>query len=96
MTIYLGIKGINNTYLRYKQLAIIDAKFAEIYLNCAEAFLTLSRFRTLEGLKNDSDGSYINLDEFNKVDKEKLKEALAPMRDLEEMIKDRIQLTQFS
>lgn len=96
MTIYLGIKGINNTYLRYKQLAIIDAKFAEIYLNCAEAFLTLSRFRTLEGLKNDSDGSYINLDELNKVDKEKLKEALAPMRDLEEMIKDRIQLTQFS
>lgn len=96
MSMYLGIKGINNTYLRYKQLAIVDAKFSEIYLNCAEAFLILSRYRTIEGLKNDSDGQYINLDELNKLDKEKIKEALAPMRDLEEMIKDRIQLTQFS
>lgn len=96
MSLYLGIKGINNTYLRYKQLAIVDPKFAEIYLNCAEAFLILSRYQTIEGIKNDSTGQYINLDELNKVDKEKIKDALNPMRELEEMIKDRIQLTQFS
>ncbi|WP_395062802.1 DUF294 nucleotidyltransferase-like domain-containing protein [Flavobacterium sp.] len=91
-----NIKGINSTYLRYKQLAMVDPKFSEVYLNCADAFLVLSKFRTLEGLKNDSSGQYINLDELNKVDKEKLKNALAPMRDLEELIKDRFQLTQFS
>ena len=91
-----NIRGINSTYLRYKQLAMIDPKFSEVYLNCADAFLILSKFRTLEGLKNDSSGQYLNLEELSKVDKEKLKNALTPMRELEELIKDRFQLTQFS
>lgn len=91
-----NIRGINNTYLRFKQLAITDTKNAEIYLNCAEAFLTLSKFRTLEGLKNDSSGQFINLNELSKIDKEKLKNALAPMKELEELIKSKFKLTQFS
>jgi CBS domain-containing protein len=91
-----NIKGIQNTYLRFKQLAITDSKNAEIYLSCAEAFLTLSKFRTVEGLKNDDSGQYINLKEMSKSDKEKLKNALSPMKDLEELIKNKFQLTQFS
>jgi CBS domain-containing protein len=91
-----NIKGVNSTYLRFKQLAMIDPKFSEIYLNCADAYLVLSKFRTIEGLKNDNTGQYINLEELSKVDKEKLKNALAPMKELEELIKDNIQLTQFS
>lgn len=92
----LNIRGINNTYLRFKQLAMIDPKHAEIYLNCAEAFQTLSKIRTMEGLKNENNGQFVNLNELSKVDREKLKNALAPMKDLEELIKDRFQLTQFS
>lgn len=91
-----NIKGIKNTYLRFKQLAISDSKNAEIYLSCAEAFMTLVKFRTVEGLKNDDSGQYINLKDFSKTDKEKLKNALTPMRDLEELIKSKFQLTQFS
>nr|WP_294781367.1 DUF294 nucleotidyltransferase-like domain-containing protein [uncultured Flavobacterium sp.] len=91
-----NIKGIQNTYLRFKQLAITDSKNAEIYLSCAEAFLTLSKFRTVEGLKNDDSGQFINLREMSKTDKDKLKNALAPMKDLEELIKSKFQLTQFS
>ena len=94
--ISLNLKGINNTYLRFKQLAIVDPKFSEIYLNCADAFLILSKFRTLEGLKDDTKGDYINVEELTKVDKEKLKNALVPMKELEELIKDKFQLTQFS
>ncbi len=96
LVLNFNIAGINNTYLRFKQLAIVDPKNAEIYLDCADAFQILSRFRTVEGLKNDSDGQFINLDEFSKLDKEKLKNALAPIKDLEELIKDNFQLTQFS
>jgi len=94
--ISLNLKGINNTYVRFKQLAIADPKFSEIYLNCADAFLILTKFRTLEGLKNDSTGDYITIDELSKIDKEKLKNALIPMKELEELIKDKFQLTQFS
>ena len=95
-TLSMNIRGINNTYLRFKQLAMTDPKYSEIYLNGAEAFLTLSKIRTSEGLKNESDGQFINIEELSKVDREKLKNALAPMKDLEELIKDRFQLTQFS
>lgn len=91
-----NIKGINNTYLRFKQLAIVEPKFREIYRNCAEAFIVLSKFRTLEGLKNDNSGQYINLEEMSKTDKEKLKNAFAPMKELEDLIKDKFQLTHFS
>ena len=91
-----NIKGVNNTYFRFKQLAIVDPKNAEIYLNCADAFLTLSKFRTIEGMKNDDSGQYINLNELTKIEREKLKNAFAPMRELEELIKSKFQLTQFS
>lgn len=94
--LYFEIRGINNTYQRFRQFAITDSKHSEIYLNCAEAFLTLSKFRTLEGLKNDNSGQFINLEELSKIDREKLKNALAPMRELEELIKSKFQLTHFS
>lgn len=94
--LHFKIKGLNNTYLRFKQLAIIDSKNSDVYLNCAEAFLTLSKFRLNEGLKNEDSGQFINLDELTKLDKEKLKQALAPMKELEELIKSNFKLTQFS
>jgi CBS domain-containing protein len=47
-TLSQGLR-INNTYTRFKQLAINDPKYSEIYLNCAEAFLILSKLRTVEG-----------------------------------------------
>jgi CBS domain-containing protein len=91
-----NIRGINNTYQRFRQLAVEEPRRAETYLNCAEAFLTLSRFRALEGLKYDGDGQFINLEEMSKLDRERLKNALLPMKDLEEIIKDKFRLTQFS
>lgn len=95
-TLSFGIKEINNTYVRFKQLAITDPKHSEIYLDCADAFLTLTKFRTLEGIKNDDSGQYINLEELSKIDREKLKNALLPMKELEDLIKHKFQLTHFS
>ncbi len=96
LTLSYRLQGIHNTYIRFKQLAISDPKNAEIYLDCAEAFLTLTRFKTLEGIKNSDSGQYINLEELSKIDREKLRLALFPMKELEELIKSKFQLTQFS
>jgi CBS domain-containing protein len=94
--LYFEIRGINNTFQRFKQFAINDPKHSEVYLKCAEAFLILSKFRTLEGLKNDNSGQFINLEELTKTDRDKLKYALLPMKELEDLIKSKFQLTQFS
>jgi CBS domain-containing protein len=89
------MKGINNTFLRFKQLAIAEPKYAEIYLNAADAFMDLSKIRTKEGLKNNSKGQFISIEELSKSDREKLKNALVPMKELEEIIKNKFQLTYF-
>ena len=91
-----NIRGISNTYMRFKQLAMVDVKNSELFLNCAEAFVVVSRIRTIEGLKNDSTGQFVILDELSKADKEKLKNTLQPIKDLEDLIKDTFQLTKFS
>jgi CBS domain-containing protein len=91
-----GLKGINNTYLRYKQLAINDSKNAEKYLDFAENYLQLQHFRIEESIVNDTDGSFIKVANLNKVDKEKLKKCLTQTDEIIELIKDKYQLTQFS
>ncbi len=96
LTLHYKIKGINNTFFRLKQLAKIDFKNEEIYLTCAEAFLTLSKFKAIEGFKNDNSGQYINLIDWSKLEKEKLKTALTAVDDLQDLIKSKIKLTQFS
>ncbi|MDD3004087.1 DUF294 nucleotidyltransferase-like domain-containing protein [Flavobacterium sp.] len=89
------IKGINNTFLRFKQLAMTEPKYAEVYANAADAFMILSKIRIKEGIKNNNNGQFISVEELSKSDKEKLKNALVPMRELEEIIKNKFQLTYF-
>jgi CBS domain-containing protein len=96
LTLHHEIKGINNTFFRFKQLAKVDFKNEEIYLNCAEAFLILSKFKATEGFKNDNTGRYINLTDWSKLEKEKLKTATIAIDDLQDLIKSKIKLTKFS
>lgn len=96
ISIAAGLRGITNTHMRFKQLAMSDTKNSETYLSCADAYVLLSKYRTLEGLRNDTDGRYVNLEEFTRTDRDKIKAALEPMQELEEIIKDKFRLTQFS
>uniref|UniRef100_UPI004049CD13 DUF294 nucleotidyltransferase-like domain-containing protein n=1 Tax=Flavobacterium sp. TaxID=239 RepID=UPI004049CD13 len=91
----LGIKGINNTFLRYKKLVELEPQNADVYEACAEAFNTLSKFRTEEGILSNSNGRFLNLNDLSKSDKVKLKNAFAPISDIQEVIKNRFQLTYF-
>ncbi len=91
-----SLKGVNNTYLRYKQLAISDPKNSEKYLDFAENYLQLQHFRIEESIVNDTDGSFIKMTTLSKVDKEKLKKCLMQVDEVIELIKDKYQLTQFS
>ena len=96
LTLNQGLKGINNTYLRYKQLAIIEPKYAEVYNESADSFLTLSKIRTQEGIKNNDNGQFINVEKMAKSDKEKLKQSIEPLKDLEDIVKNKFSLTYFS
>lgn len=91
-----GIKNVSNTISRYSKLAELEPQNAPVYEACADAFAELLKFRTEEGLKNENDGRYLNLSELSKLDKVKLKNDFQPINDIQEVIKNRFQLTYFT
>ena len=91
-----GIKNVSNTISRYSKLAELEPQNAPVYEACADAFAELLKFRTEEGLKNESDGRYLNLSELSKLDKVKLKNDFQPINDIQEVIKNKFQLTYFT
>ncbi len=91
-----GIKNVSNTISRYSKLAELEPQNALIYEACADAFAELLKFRTEEGLKNENDGRYLNLSELSKLDKVKLKNDFQPINDIQEVIKNKFQLTYFT
>lgn len=93
LTLSHNLIEITNTYHRYKKLAELEPKSADLYEECAEAYNTLMKFRTEEGLKDNSDGKYLNLNELSKSDKVKLKNTFQPISDIQDMIKNRFSIT---
>lgn len=91
-----NLKGVNNTFLRFKQMAITDPKNAEKYLDFAENYIKLQEFRTKEGILNDNDGAFIDTNKLSKIDKEELKKAVADIDNIIDLIKDKYKLTRFS
>lgn len=91
-----GIRNINNTASRFAKLAELEPKNASVYEACEEAFLELIKFRTEEGLAQNSNGNYLNLNELSKLDKVKLKNTFQPINDIQEIIKNRFKLTYFT
>ena len=91
-----NLKGVNNTFLRFKQMAITDPKNAEKYLDFAENYIKIQEFRTKEGILNDNDGAFIETSKLSKIDKEELKKAVAEIDNIIDLIKDKYKLTRFS
>jgi CBS domain-containing protein len=90
------IVGVNNTLVRFKELAALEPQNAATYEACFEAFSVLLKFRTQEGFASDSGGRYLVLNKLTKSDKVKLKNAFRPISDVQEILKTRFQLTYFT
>lgn len=91
-----NLKGVNNTFLRFKQMAMTDPKNAEKYLDFAENYIKLQECRAKEGILNDNDGAFIDTTKLAKIDKEELKKSLSEIDQIIDLIKDKYKLTRFS
>lgn len=96
LTLHKGINTNTNTSFRYTKLAELEPQNASVYEACNDAFLELLKFRTEEGMQNNSSGRYLNLNELSKLDRVKLKNTFQPISDIQEVIKNRFQLTYFT
>lgn len=94
LTLSLNIKDKNNTIARFNKLAKMEPQNADLYLSCIDSFKILLRYRTKQGIKYNDSGRYIELEKLNKSEKLKLKGCFKPIKDIQELLNVRYNLSQ--
>ncbi len=95
LALQYGQTGIQNTPMRFQRLASLDAKNKMLYESCAQAYEVLMKIRTKYGLKNHSSGRYIDIESMNKLEKQMLKSAFLPIKEIQQLLEVRFQLAYF-
>ena len=85
----------NNTILRYEKLAELESQNKDIYIACSNAFKSLLRYRTEQGLLNNDSGRFINLETLSKANRLQLKSCFKAVKDVQDLIQTRFKLSQF-
>jgi CBS domain-containing protein len=88
-----SIKFINNTSERFEKLAELEPQNRELYLSCSYSHKALLKFRTKQGLLHNNSGQFIELETLSKVEKIKLKRTFKTIKDLQELISIRFNVS---
>lgn len=81
-----SVKSISNTSERFEKLAELEPQNSELYLACAYAYKVLLKFRTKQGLLHNDSGQYIALESLTKSERIKLKSTFKTIKELQELI----------
>ncbi|WP_281335843.1 DUF294 nucleotidyltransferase-like domain-containing protein [Flavobacterium eburneipallidum] len=81
-----SVKSISNTSERFEKLAELEPQNGELYLACAYAHKVLLKFRTKQGLLHNDSGQYIALESLSKAERIKLKSTFKTIKELQELI----------
>jgi CBS domain-containing protein len=85
---------VNNTIARYEKLIEVEPQNSELFESCANAFKILLQFRTSQGLANNDNGKFVDINSLNKADRLKLKSCFKPIKNVQEAIKMRFRTSQ--
>lgn len=83
---------ITNTIQRFRKMAEIDPVNQELFIQAAEAYEILMRFRALQGLKNKNSGRYFKPTELSKMQRLSLRNSFKPIQELQGILKIRFRL----
>lgn len=86
LILYHSVKSISNTAERFEKLAQLEPDNSDLYLACAYAYKVLLKFRTKQGLLHNDSGQYIALESLSKSEKIKLKSTFKTIKELQEII----------
>ncbi len=81
-----NLKDCNNTIFRYERLYELEPQNRDLYESCINAFKTLLRFKTLQGIRNADSGRYVDLNSLSKADRLRLKTSFRPIKDIQELL----------
>jgi CBS domain-containing protein len=83
-----------NTIERYQTLAKLEPQNKSLYESCIDSFKILQRYRAEQGLLNNDSGRYLKLQTLSKSEKLRLKGCFKPIKDVQELLNTRYQLSQ--
>lgn len=92
-SLYHGLH-INNTIARFEKLMEVEPQNADLFESCANAFKILLQFRTSQGLTNNDNGRYVDINNLSKADRLKLKSCFKPIKNIQESLKLRFKMSQ--
>lgn len=90
-----NIKSVNSTIARYSKLIELEPQNKNIYAACITAFKILLKFRTQQGLSNKDSGRFIDLQSLSKAHRLELKSCFNAVKEVQDLIQTRYQLSQF-
>ena len=85
-----------NTIERYKQLIELEPNHQELMEEAHQAYGLLMKYRTREGLAKNNSGRYVEISKLNKLEKQILKNAFQPIKELQELLEVRFKLVYFN
>lgn len=89
------VVGINNTFKRFEKLAELEPNYVELMQEAGKAYEILMRMRAIQGLSTQTDGRYIDPSSLGKLQRQLLKNAFAPIDELQKIVQVRYQLDYF-
>ncbi|PKP11146.1 MAG: nucleotidyltransferase [Bacteroidetes bacterium HGW-Bacteroidetes-3] len=95
LSLYHNLR-VNNTISRYEKLMEVEPQNRELFESCANAFKILLQFRTSQGLRNNDNGKFVDINNLNKADRLKLKSCFKPIKNVQEAIKMRFKTSQIA
>ncbi|MGB0523464.1 MAG: DUF294 nucleotidyltransferase-like domain-containing protein [Flammeovirgaceae bacterium] len=90
-----GFYEEQNTLLRFKKMAKLEPKNADLFLASAQAYALFMRHRAMNGLTKNSNGRFLELSALNKLEKQILKKSFQPISDLQQLIEVRFRVAFF-
>ncbi len=96
LSLDLQIPTVVNTMQRFEQLIQLEPQNKDLYNDCNNAFKIIMHFRTVQGLKHQDSGRFIDLNELSKKDRLKLKGCFKSIKNIQDLISTRFQLSQLS
>ncbi len=93
LILYHAVKSISNTVERFEKLAELEPENSELFMACAQAYKVLLKFRTRQGLAHKDSGQYIALESLSKSEKIQLKSTFKTIKELQEIISIRFNVS---
>ena len=72
----------------------VEPQNRDIFESCANAFKILLQFRTSQGLAKNDSGKFVDINSLSKSDRLKLKSCFKPIKNIQESLKLRFNVSQ--